>query len=472
MSDKALFGTDGIRGIAGVEWLAPDKVEHIGRCMGEMLKKNPAALHSSQRPFPAVKGRKHGVDGRGKVIIGRDTRASGPQIQAALEEGLMKQGVDVIDAGIAPTPAIALLCALWECELAAVISASHNPAEHNGIKLFASNGLKVPDSGELELEKIILHDGPSKTAPRPGKRGKAHDYFPDYFAFVRDVCIDGRPLKGLKLVLDCANGAEAVLAPRLFEELGARVAALNCQTDGKNINLDCGALYPEKLSAPVKKNSANLGVSFDGDGDRAMFVDENGIVRDGDYTLAVCARYLKEKNALPGNLVVTTVMANLGLEVSLKNSGVAMDRTRVGDKYVVEEMMRHGYVLGGEQSGHILFLNCSNTGDGVITALNMLKVMLDAGKSLAALCGGIRKYPQVLINVPVREKIPLENIPAVKEKTRYIQRSLADRVRLVLRYSGTEKKARVMLEGPDQAEIETLARDIAKAIEDEIGEKP
>jgi phosphoglucosamine mutase len=470
MSEKTLFGTDGIRGIADTDWLAPDKVEHIGRCIGAMLGRNAAALHSSGRPFPGVRGRNRGVDGKGKVIIGRDTRASGPAIQSALEKGLLGQGVGVMDVGIAPTPAIALLCALWECELAIVISASHNPADHNGIKLFASNGLKVPDSGEIELEKIILGHGSFKPAARAGKRSDAHDYFGDYFSFVRDVCLDGRSLKGIKLVLDCANGAEAVLAPRVFGELGGDVTALNCRTDGKSINENCGALYPEMLSAPVRQNSADIGISFDGDGDRAMFIDETGGVRDGDFTLALYAKYLKQRDALPGNAIVTTVMANLGLEVSLKESGVKMVRTQVGDKYVVEEMLRHGRILGGEQSGHILFLDCSNTGDGVITGLNMLKVMIDTGKNLSALCEGIRKYPQVLINVPVREKKPLEDIPGVKEKTRYITRNLADKARLVLRYSGTEKKARVMLEGPDQAEIEALAAEIAEAIKKEIGE--
>jgi len=470
MNEKILFGTDGIRGVAGAEWLAPQKVEHIGRCVGVMLRKNPAALHSSERPFPAVAGRRRSVDGKGKVIIGRDTRESGPRIQAALEKGLLEQGVDVIDVGIAPTPAVALLCALWNCELAVVVSASHNPADHNGIKLFASNGLKVPDSGEIELEKIILSGETFKPAARRGSQSRAHDYFDDYFAFVRDVCLDGRNLKGLKFVLDCANGAQAVLAPRVFEKLGAKVIALNCATDGKAINENCGALYPEMLVEPVRRNSADLGVSFDGDGDRAMFVDETGAVRDGDFILALYAGFLKERGALPGDIVVTTVMANLGLEVSLKEANIRMDRTQVGDKYVVEAMLRHNYMLGGEQSGHILFLDCSNTGDGVITALNVLKVMIDRKKSLSALCEGVRKYPQILINVPVREKIPLENIPAVREKARRIERDFAGRLRLVLRYSGTEKKARVMLEGPDQAEIEELAGDIAQAIRAEIGE--
>jgi phosphoglucosamine mutase len=470
MNEKTLFGTDGIRGIADAEWLAPDRVEHIGRSIGVMLRKNPAALRSSARPFPAVAGRRRSVEGRGKVVIGRDTRESGPRIQAALERGLLEQGVDVIDVGIAPTPVVAMLCALWNCELAIVISASHNPVEHNGIKLFAANGLKVLDAGETELEKIILGGEAFKPAGRRGKRSQAHNYFDDYLAFVRDVCLSGRNLKDLKLVLDCANGAQAVLAPRVFEKLGAEVIALNCATDGKAINDECGALYPEMLIEPVRKNSADLGVSFDGDGDRVMFVDETGVVRDGDFILAVYGRFLKENNALPGDVVVTTVMANLGLEVSLKEANIRMDRTQVGDKYVVEEMLHHDYMLGGEQSGHILFLNCSNTGDGVITALNVLKVMIDRKKSLSSLCAGIKKYPQILINVPVREKIPLENIPAVQEKIRFITRDLAGRARLVLRYSGTEKKARVMLEGSDQAGIEALASDIAQAIRAEIGE--
>lgn len=469
MSEKHLFGTDGIRGIADRDWLSPERVERIGRSVGAMLRADAASLHSSEKPFPGVNGRRRSVDGGGKVLIGRDTRESGPRIQAALARGLAAKGVGVIDIGVAPTPAVALLGALWGCELGIVISASHNPPEHNGIKLFASNGLKVPDSGEIKLEKIIL----GNQAPAPPHRecaADASEYFDDYLAFVRDACLPGRRLDGLKIVLDCANGAQAVLAPRLFRELGAAVVAVNCETDGKNINRDCGALYPETLPAHVKKHSAALGVSFDGDGDRAIFVDETGEIRDGDYTLAVCARHLKQRDALPGNAVVTTVMANLGLEIALKEAGISMVRTQVGDKYVVEEMLRGGCVLGGEQSGHILFLDRSNTGDGAITALGILGVMLETGRGLAALCDGIRKYPQVLINVPVRRKIPLEEIPAVREKAEHVRKNLADRARLVLRYSGTENKARVMLEGADMDEIKALADEIAGAIKSEIGE--
>ncbi len=469
MSEKSLFGTDGIRGIAGEGWLSPERVNHIGRCIGEMLQRNPAALHSSERAFPGIRGRGGSLEGGGKIIIGRDTRQSGPGIQAALEDGLAARGVGVIDIGIAPTPVVAMLSALWGCELGVVISASHNPPAHNGIKLFASNGLKVPDSGEIELEKIILGGECRDAAATPGERTEAHDYFRDYFSFVRDVCLEGRGLDGVKLVLDCANGAQAVLAPRLLRELGADVIALNCRTDGVDINRDCGALYPEALAGHVRKHSAHLGISFDGDGDRAMFVDETGRVRDGDFVLAVCAGYLKAKGSLPGNAVVTTVMANLGLEVALREAGIDMVRTQVGDRYVVEEMLRRGCLLGGEQSGHILFLDRSNTGDGVVTALSLLRVMLETGRSLSALCGGIRKYPQVLINVPVREKVPLEKIPSVMEKANYINENLADRTRLVLRYSGTENKARVMLEGSDKAEIEALASEIADAIRTEIG---
>ena len=469
MNEKSLFGTDGIRGIAGEGWLSPEKVHHIGRSIGWMLKGNAAALHSSERVFPGIRGRSRSLDGSGKIIIGRDTRESGPRIQAALEKGLAVQGVGVVDVGVAPTPVVAMFGALWGCELGIVISASHNPPEYNGVKLFAPNGLKVTDSGEMELEKIILGDESPPPAAKRGERVRMHDYFDEYCAFARDACLGGRGLKGMRVVLDCANGAQAALAPRVFETLGADVVALNCETDGADVNRNCGALYPGILADHVKEHSANLGIAFDGDGDRAMFVDETGQVRDGDFVLAVCARYLKERDSLPGNVVVTTVMANLGLELALRESGIGMARTQVGDKYVVEEMLRHGYILGGEQSGHILFLNRSNTGDGVITALSLLGVMLDTGESLSALCRGMRKLPQVLINVPVREKIPLSEIPAVREKADHVTTNLAGRARLVLRYSGTENKARVMLEGDDQSEIEALAGEIADAIRAEIG---
>lgn len=465
---KHLFGTDGIRNHAGEGWLANDKVELVARVVGNALHDTPHLLTAQEKPFPNLPPSPRDFSDCPTVLVGRDTRASGPEIQQALAKGFLSQGVDVVDIGVAPTPAVALLAALWECSMAAVISASHNPPGHNGIKFLTQNGFKIPDGAEIELEKKIL-DG--KAPPPCREKGKLHrieDYAHEYAVIVSHNCISGG-LDGMKILLDCANGATQALAPPVFEELGAHVIALNTDSDGASINRGCGSLHAENFCEHVIREGADIGISFDGDGDRAIFIDDKGSVRDGDYTLAICAGYMKEKGRLPGDIVVGTVMANLGLEKALAEIGVELIRMPVGDRYVSEKMVEGGYTLGGEQSGHILFAEHSNTGDGIITALNILEIMRATGRTLSELSSSMRKYPQVLVNVSVREKKPLAEIAPLREIVGRIESDLADRTRLVLRYSGTEPLARVMLEGVDQAEIEQLADRMAQIIRTELG---
>ncbi len=461
---KKIFGTDGVRDIAGEGWLAPDKVEAMARVIGRALVERPGLLRGHDKPFPNLPQSDRDFSARPTVLIGRDTRPSGPAIQRSLARGLASQGVDVIDVGVEPTPAVALLAALWKCSMAAVISASHNPPHHNGIKFLTQNGFKIPDAVEVELERELLGgETPADVAER-GCITQA-DASHEYAAVVVRNCMEGVRLDGMKVVLDCANGAAGTLAPLVFASLGAHVIALNHKSDGESINDDCGSLHAEKIAPVVLKESADIGISFDGDGDRAIFVDETGVLRDGDHVLALCAARMKSQGRLTGDVVVGTVMANLGLEKALAEIGVELVRTPVGDRYVAEAMIAGGYALGGEQSGHILFGEYSNTGDGIITALNVVRTMRRTGRPLSDLSAPMVKYPQVLLNVPVREKVPFDEIESLREVVREVENELADRTRLVLRYSGTEPLARVMLEGVDQAEIDGLARRMADIIQ-------
>ncbi len=468
-TEKKIFGTDGIRDIAGKGWLEPGKVELTARIIGESLRKTPDMLKGHSRPFPNMPPSHRDFSARPTVIIGRDTRPSGPEIQAALARGFQSQGINVIDIGVAPTPSVALLAALWKCSMAAVISASHNPPDHNGIKFLTQNGFKIPDEVEIELEKKLLSgEIPSEDGEKGGSV-RADDWTREYAAAVIRSCMGKVRLDGMKIVLDCANGATGTVAPLVFEELGAQVIALNHRQDGASINDNCGSLHADNLGPIIVKESADIGISFDGDGDRAIFIDEKGRVRDGDYILAICAENMKGRGRLPGSLVVGTVMANLGLEKALAEIGVELIRTPVGDRYVAEKMVEGGYALGGEQSGHILFGEHSNTGDGIITALNVLRTMRETGRLLFDLSQSMTKYPQILVNIPVRERVPFSQINSLSKIVAEVEGDLADRTRLVLRYSGTEPLARVMLEGVDQAQINELANMMADAIRAEIG---
>ncbi len=445
-----LFGTDGIRGVANQEPLTPETACRLGRQIVATLLE-------------------HGGQSRIRLVIGRDTRLSGPMLEAALVAGALSAGAECYSVGVLPTPAVAFLTRHLEAHGGIVLSASHNPFEDNGIKVFSPDGTKLPDAWEDEIEARL---GALDTAPRPhgGGVGRLVVYDraeAEYLAFCRrgaDLRLDN-----VAVALDCAHGATYRLAPRLFRGLGARVVAVGVRPDGTNINRRSGALYPEALQKKVKASGAQIGLAFDGDGDRLISVDERGEVRDGDYVLAICARHLAARDQLKGGLVVTTVMANLGLDRSLVEAGIRAVKTQVGDRYVLEEMRRLGANLGGEQSGHLIFLDRSPTGDGLISALELLGVMQETGKSLGELSRCLTKSPQVLLNVEVRQKPPLEAIPGLQARVKQIESSLDGRGRVLVRYSGTEPLVRVMLEGEDHHQIDTLARELAGIIKRAIG---
>ena len=406
-----------------------------------------------------------------RLVVGRDTRQSGPMLEGALVSGALSAGADVFAVGVLPTPGIAHLTRHLDAHGGVVISASHNPFEDNGIKIFSSTGAKFPDAWEDEIEnRLALADGaPKPTGAEVGRLiPHRHASESEYAAHaLGTVAID---LRGLHIVLDCANGATYRVAPRVFETLGARVTVLGAEPDGQNINLDCGAMHPEGVQERVRATGADLGLAFDGDGDRLICVDDHGEVRDGDYVLAVCGRHLAAADRLRGGVLVTTVMANLGLEHSLQQAGIRTVKTQVGDRYVLEEMVRIGANLGGEQSGHLLFLDHTSTGDGIVSALQLLAVIRETGQPLSALAACLTKFPQVLVNVPVRRKPPLESIEGLAAREKALQGRLNGAGRILLRYSGTELLARVMVEGQGQAEIEKIAHELAGIIRGAIGQ--
>jgi phosphoglucosamine mutase len=379
--------------------------------------------------------------------------------------------VDALVGGVLPTPAIAALTRAVGAVGGVVLSASHNPFADNGIKLFAAEGGKLPDAWEDAIEARLAagEAGLRPTGAAVGRLRPVVGAEARYLALLRATAPDTLDLRGLRLVLDCAHGATFRVGPRLFRSLGAEVLALGVRPTGTNINAGVGALHPERLQARVRSAAPAIGLAFDGDGDRLMTVDEEGTVRDGDHLLAVFARALHARGALRGGLVVGTVMANLGLERALADQGIVMVRTAVGDRYVLEEMLRRGANLGGEQSGHIIFLDHATTGDGLLSALQLVRVLRESGRPLGELASRVTKFPQVLVNVPVRAKPPLNTLPAVSEVVGRWETKLDGRARILLRYSGTEPLARVMVEGDDQMTIETVGREIAAVIRTEIG---
>ena len=455
---RKLFGTDGIRAIAGEPPLDATTVFAVGLALGH-------SLHS-QADQPAV-------------ILGRDTRESSPWIAATLTAGLRAADVRVESAGIVPTPAIAFLAHTHGFQAGVVISASHNPWRDNGIKLFGPDGFKLPDSVELAMEDEILHH-----ASLPGTRAVALEsasnpvpednvsFQDDYIQFLID-CVPALKLGKLRIVADCANGAAAAIAPRLFERLNrarsAKIILLNTNPDGRNINDNCGALHPEHVAAEVKARSANLGLSFDGDADRCLMAGAQNNVLNGDAILLATARDLKARGLLTGDLVVATTMSNMGLEAALKRSGIHMLRAPVGDRYVLEQMLKHNAALGGEQSGHILLPHLATTGDGLLTALVVLDLIGRTGKSIDELTVDLKVFPQVIVNIKVREKRPLASIPAVADSIRIAEEDLKDSGRVVIRYSGTEALARVMIEAESEASMQHHANAIASAIRLELG---
>jgi phosphoglucosamine mutase len=452
---RRLFGTDGVRGVANVDPMTPETALRLGRAIAYHFR------HPTQKS-----------ERRGRIVIGKDTRLSGYLFEQSLAAGICSMGCDVMLCGPLPTPGIAFITASMRADAGVVISASHNPFQDNGIKIFAADGFKLPDAVEAELEELMA--GVELDEHRPhgvdlGKATKIEDSRGRYVVFLKSAFPRELTLDGLKVVVDCANGAAYKVAPAVFSELGADVITLANKPDGKNINDECGALYPQKMALAVKKHQAHLGIAVDGDADRVIIVDEHGEEVDGDTIMAICARRMLERQELKKNTVVATVMSNLGLERSIAGLGGRLVRTAVGDRYVVEEMRANGYNFGGEQSGHLVFLDYMTTGDGILAALKVLAVMLESGKPLSELRRVMTRYPQVLVNLKVREKKPLDGIAEVQKVIARVERVLGADGRVLVRYSGTEPKARVMVEGPDERVIRGYADEIAGAIADACG---
>jgi phosphoglucosamine mutase len=447
---KPLFGTDGIRGEAGQFPLDARTVSTIGYSLARHLSDTTSAL---------------------EIVIGRDTRESGDWLERALIDGATQAGATCLSAGVITTPGVAFLTRKLNADAGVVISASHNPYQDNGIKIFAPSGEKM-ESVESVIEADVFAGvtaEQSSSDSRPPSPEQEAELQQQYLSFLADQIGAGLDLHGLTIVVDCANGASCAFAPVLFDRLGAQTIAINAEPDGRNINLNCGSLHIDSLQEQVLKQKADLGVAFDGDADRSLFVDQNGKFVDGDATLWVLANYLKAHARLKDDTVVATVMSNIGLEIAFCAAGIKLVRTDVGDKYVLDKLLALNASLGGEQSGHIILPELSLAGDGMITALSLLRAMKDSQKSLGQMTAGFQTYPQILLNVRVREKLPFSNLPAVQTAVQEVENELANKGRLLLRYSGTEPLARVMIEGESQHQIESYAQKIAAAIKQEIG---
>jgi len=449
---KALFGTDGIRGEAGQFPLDPETVSKIGFSLATHL------ANGAEAP---------------QIVIGRDTRESGESIERAIVDGASKAGAKCLSAGVITTPGVAYLTRALQAAAGVVISASHNPYQDNGIKIFAPTGEKIDDSVERLIESDVYANielpAPSQTNRRPISPALEEILRQEYLNFLAFKIGNELSLAGLTIVVDCANGASSALAPALFTRLGAKVIAINCNPDGRNINRDCGSLHIESLQERVVQQRADLGVAFDGDADRSLFVDGEGNFVDGDATLWVLGTHLQSHGKLNYGVVVATVMSNIGLEIAFRSAGIRLVRADVGDKYVLDELLRLNASLGGEQSGHIILPELSLAGDGMITVLCLLRALREARKTLAEMVVGFQKYPQILVNVRVREKVPFDQMPPVQAQVEAVEELLSQKGRLLLRYSGTEPLARVMIEGENQFKIEGYADKIAGAIEREIG---
>lgn len=434
-----LFGTDGIRAVAGEYPLDPPSVRALGRALASLL-------------------REEGLDPR--VIVGRDTRESGAWMERELVRGFGEGGGDAVPAGVLPTSAVSYLTRKHAFAAGIVLSASHNPFHDNGIKIFSSAGTKIGEAWEARLEDAILRGGASGPSAGPEAPIRT-DFLEEYTAFLEGLFPAALRPARLRVVLDCSNGASSAVAPRVFRDLGFEVVPLHDAPDGKNINRDCGSLYPRSLAAKVRETGAAFGVAYDGDADRAVWADETGRVLNGDHTLFVQAAVLSESGRLRSGRVVATSMSNMGLEIALRGRGIGLVRTRVGDKYVLEEMVRLGANLGGEQSGHTIFLDDCPTGDGILTSLRMAEAMIARGTPLSGLVAGWEEYPQILLNVRVARKAAFDEFPEIPRAFGEIRDALGANGRLDLRYSGTEPLARVMVEGRDRGEIEKHANRLA-----------
>jgi len=446
-----LFGTDGIRGTVNRHPMTPETVLRIGMAAAHVLRNKR---------------------GRNMILIGKDTRLSGYLIESALTSGICSMGMNVTLVGPLPTPGVAFLTRTLRLDAGIVISASHNPYEDNGIKFFSSEGFKLHDEIERKIEELVQDEGLQRHRSRGSEIGKAYrldDATGRYIEYIKSTLPKGMTFDGMKIVIDCANGAAYKVTPWLLHELGAEVISINNKPDGVNINVGCGTLHVEGLQKAVKLNKADIGISHDGDADRAIFCDEKGKLVDGDQILGMWAVEMKKRGMLKRDTVVSTVMSNLGLEEYLKVKGVWLIRTKVGDRYVVEAMLKGGYNLGGEQSGHIVFLDHNTTGDGPLTAVQVLYLMKNKGIPLSKLASEIKLYPQILMNVEVEHRHDLRTVPQIEEVIKAAEKKLAKTGRVLVRPSGTEPKIRVMLEGKDLELITKLGREITKVIKETLG---
>ncbi|HTR53862.1 MAG TPA: phosphoglucosamine mutase [Kofleriaceae bacterium] len=440
---RKLFGTDGMRGVANTEPMTSATVMRLGMAIAARLRQ--PGRHA-------------------RVAIGKDTRLSGYMFESALAAGIVAMGADVWLLGPLPTPGIAFITSSMRCDAGVVISASHNPFEDNGIKVFARDGYKLPDEVEAEIEALM--QSPELDAQRAapadvGYERKLEDSRGRYVVYCKSVFPSELTLDGLRIVVDGAHGAAYRVGPAVFEELGAKVFAIHTHPNGKNINARAGALHPETMCETVRLHDAHLGIAFDGDADRLVMCDEHGHVVDGDAVMALCATRMLKEGRLAKQTLVATVMSNIGLERAIRSAGGKVVRTQVGDRYVVDEMRRGGYNLGGEQSGHVVFLDHATTGDGIVAALRVLAIMVREDRPLSELAGVMTRTPQVLVNTPVDRKIPLDELPGVQQLIANVERELGDDGRVLVRYSGTESKARVMIEGLDESRIKGWADEIA-----------
>ena len=445
-----LFGTDGVRGKAGEYPLDHETVARLGGALVRAMQ------------------RANGGDSRLRLVVGRDTRESGEWIERELARGVHSSGAEITSAGVIPTPAIAYVTRAIGFDAGLVISASHNPFEDNGIKVFSGRGEKFTEALEREVEAIV-HDRSWSVEGSADAPVDRTDVIDAYIAHALLALPEPERLGRFSIAIDTANGATTTVAPKLFRDLGFDVHVLSAQPDGRNINLDCGSTHPEQIARAVRRLGCRMGVAFDGDGDRAIFVDAQGRIVDGDAVLLMCARHWQAAGRLKGDAIVATVMSNIGLEIALRHSRIGLVRCAVGDKYVMEEMIKRDLSIGGEQSGHIIFSEHLFTGDGIVTALSVLRVMAESGRELADLASELVTYPQVLVNVRVREKQALANVPPITAAMERVEARLAGEGRLLVRYSGTEPLLRVMIEGKNQEQIQAWAAEIAGVVREHLG---
>jgi phosphoglucosamine mutase len=448
---RKLFGTDGVRGVANADPMTGEVAMQIGRAIAHLFREET---------------------GRHRIVVGKDTRLSGYMLETAIASGICSMGADVMLVGPLPTPGISFITTSMRANAGVVISASHNPYYDNGIKVFSRDGFKLPDTMEHEIETLISSNRLNSLRPTAGQVGRAHridDAVGRYVVFLKNTFPNDLSLDGLRIVLDCANGAAYRVAPTVLEELGAKVIAIGVDPNGENINEGCGSLHPEVISRCVLEQGADMGIALDGDADRIIFVDKYGKNVDGDHILAICGLHMLSRGQLKKKTLVTTVMSNIGLERAMKKAGGKIVRTQVGDRYVVEEMVRGNYNLGGEQSGHTVFLDYNPTCDGMLTALQVLAIMRRKGKPLDELTRVMESLPQVLYNVEVKEKKDLSEIPEVSKKIKSIEKLLGQSGRTLIRYSGTEPLLRIMIEGEDEKKLHRWAQEIGELLKKHIG---